>query len=141
MNEIRFDIQHSEFGNLVVPFINGKSLISILKEIELPFAKKEGTPRIAGAYNGISKDVVKLPSQHLFGEPKQLYSYDGKSSVLECECGEPGCWSFITKIVVDEKRICWSSFEQIHRPTWKYDSISEFTFDRKQYEQALSKII
>ena len=141
MNEIRFNIQHGEFGNLVVPLIDGKSLITILKETELPFAKKEGNPKIAGAYNGIPKGVVKLPSQHLLGEPEQLYSYDGKSSVLECECGEPGCWSFITKIAVDEKRISWSNFEQIHRPNWKYDLIGEFTFDKKRYEQALNKII
>jgi len=141
MNEIRFDIQHSEFGNLVVPIIDGKSLISILKEVELPFAKSEGSPSIAGAYDGVPKDIVKLPSEHLLGKPKRRYSYEGKSSVLECNCGESGCWSFITKVEVDEKKVRWSNFEQIHRPNWKYEAIGEFIFDRQQYEQALSKII
>lgn len=68
MNEIRFDVQHSEYGNFVVPVIDGKSLISILKEFEMLLAKKEDSQRIAGAYDGIPISTVRPPSKYLYGE-------------------------------------------------------------------------
>lgn len=139
MNRISFDIQASEFGDVVVPQIDGLSLISILRDVELPFAKKEGSPSIAGGYDGIPKNLALFPSRHLLGEPNDLYLYrDGKVAVLECECGCPGCWSFVIKIQLNENKVQWGEFEQIHRQQWKYDSLGIFTFDRKQYEAALN---
>jgi hypothetical protein len=46
MNQIRFDIQHSEFGNLVIPVIDSKSLISILKEFELALLIKRNIQKL-----------------------------------------------------------------------------------------------
>ena len=36
MNEITFDIRHTEFGEVVVPEIDGRSLISIIRDVEMP---------------------------------------------------------------------------------------------------------
>src|SRR5437016_4274829 len=44
--------------------INGRDLIEIVREIELPFATREGSPQIAGAYSGLPAHRVFLPSQH-----------------------------------------------------------------------------
>jgi hypothetical protein len=138
MNEIRFDIQHSEFGNLVVPVIDGKSLISILRVIELPFAKKEGSPTIAGAYSGIAISLGRPPSRHYYGE--ETDRDDGKTELLFCECLCDGCWDFVAGIEVTNKKVIWKDFEQIHRKNWKYDELGVFLFDRKQYEDALNQL-
>ncbi len=52
--------------------INGRDLIEILREIELPFATGEGHPSIAGAYAGLPKELIFLPSRHLLGEPDPI---------------------------------------------------------------------
>jgi hypothetical protein len=126
--------------------INGRDLIEILREIELPFATREGHPRIAGAYSGLSPDRVFLPSRHFFGEPEPIYSDgEGRTHVLECECGEPGCWPFAVRITLAAEEVMWSDFQQPHRRSnskaghWRYDAAPSFTFDRKLYEQALAK--
>jgi hypothetical protein len=136
---MKFNILNGECGDVAMPIINDLSLISILKEVELPFAKKEGSPRIAGTYDGLPNSIVFLPSKHFLGEPKAMYFYDGKTSILECECGCEGCWPFLVKIEVDENNVRWSGFEQPHRAEWKYDALGEFVFVRKEYELALAR--
>ena len=135
MNEIRFDIQNSEFGNLVVPLIDGKSLISILKDVELPFAKKEGSSKIAGAYDGLPISQVRPPSKYYYGGESQRL--DRKIVLLICDCLCGGCWDFVAQIDVNSEKITWKNFEQIHRKNWSYDELGIFTFDRKQFENAL----
>jgi len=138
MNEIRFDIQHSDYGNIVVPVIDGKSLISILKEFELPLAKKEGSPSISGAYDGIPISILRPPSKYLYGEEPERLSK--KIPILICTCLNGGCWDFVAEIETTEKEIIWKNFEQIHRKNWNYDELGIFSFDRKQFENALSEL-
>ena len=126
--------------------INGRDFIDILRDIELPFATREGHPRIAGAYSGIPSHRVFLPSRHFLGEPEPLYS-DGKgrTCVLECECGEPGCWPMAVRIEIREREVMWRDFQQPHRSSeskageWRYDALPSFIFDRQLYEKALSE--
>ena len=130
--------QHSE----VAIFINDRDLIDILREIEMPFAIREGHTDIAGDYAGLPPEAVFLPSRYLLGE-----SYDGsyvdKVTVLECTCGNPDCWPFLVRITVQDDRIIWSDFEQPHRARrdvfsrWSYDQLKPFVFDRAQYEAEL----
>lgn len=138
MNEIRFDVQHSEYGNLVVPVIDGKSLISILKEFELPLAKKEGSPSIAGAYDGIPISMVRSPSKYYYGEDS--HRTDKKTTILICTCLNGGCWDFVAEIKTTEKEIVWKNFEQVHRRNWNYDELGILSFDRKQFENALKEL-
>jgi hypothetical protein len=138
MNEVKFDIQNSEDGNLVVPLIDGKSLISILKDVELPFAKKEGSPKIAGSYDGLFISGVRPPSEYFYG--KETTRLDGKTQILICSCLIAGCWDFICKIDVTSKKVIWKNFEQVHRKNWNYEGLGIFEFDRKQYENALKEL-
>ena len=126
--------------------INGRDLIEILRDIELPFATREGHPRIAGAYSGLPAHRVFFPSRHFLGEPEPIYSdSEGRTFVLECECGEPGCWPLAVRIELREREVIWSDFRQPHRRShskageWRYDALSSFTFDRQLYERALSE--
>jgi hypothetical protein len=119
-------------------------LIEIVREIELPFAAREGSSGIAGAYTGIPADVAFLPSRHFLGEPDPDHSDgDERPYIFICECGEPGCWPLLVRIELRESEVVWSDFCQPHRGPnvageWRYNALPSFTFDRKSYEQALS---
>lgn len=139
MNQIVFDIQQREYGKIVIPVIDGKSLISILREIELPFARKEGCPEIAGAYDGISISCDFFSSGYYSGENK-IQQSDAKTPLLLCDCSCAGCWDFVAKIVKTNKKIIWKNFEQVHRENWNYDELGILEFDKEQFENAAKEL-
>jgi hypothetical protein len=127
-----------------VILVNGRELIDILHEYELPLAAREGSPTIAGGYMGLSPEDVLPPSRHFLGDPTHdWYRAGEKVQVLECECGEPGCWPFLVKITAGEDTVVWSDFEQPHRRQdhpngeWSYEGLGPFIFAREQYLRAL----
>ena len=147
MDVIRFKV-----GELEVPawglidaveiFVNDRNLVEILREVELPFAAREGKPRSAGKYVGLPSEDIFLPSPRLLGEPVKYYDYDssqGKIAVLGCGCGDMGCWPFRVRITLREDVVVWDGFEQPHRHTWRYDELRPFVFDRTQYLSALDR--
>jgi hypothetical protein len=124
--------------------INGRNLIEIIREVELPFAKQENHPNIAGSYQGLPARIIYLPSRHLLGEPQFLYSDDsGRTQLLQCTCGEPGCWPLLARVTIEPDRVVWDDFCQPHRGPnsrashWKYDALPAFIFARSDYEAAL----
>ncbi|MGA7730166.1 MAG: hypothetical protein WCD37_02720 [Chloroflexia bacterium] len=148
MDIIRFEIaQISDEADELLIFINGRNLVDLLKEIEAVHAEREGSPSIAGGYAGLAPIDVLLPSQHFLGKPaEEVYRYTDKVSVLECECGFPGCWPFLVKITIDSDIVTWSDFEQPHRGAeqgtgqWTYETLRPFVFERIQYMAELDAI-
>jgi hypothetical protein len=123
-------------------FVNGRNLVDIPREVELPFAAREGKPDLAGSYAGLPPEDVFLPSPRLLGEPTTYYDHDsseGKIAVLGCVCGEPDCWPFRVRITLREDVVIWSDFEQQHRTAWRYNEMGPFVFDRAQYLSALNQ--
>ena len=55
MDKVDFVVSEGE----VSIFINGSNLIDMLRDFEMPFAKAEGSPSIAGGYSGLPKDVAE----------------------------------------------------------------------------------
>jgi hypothetical protein len=147
VDTLRFEIGEREdpadgIVDAVNVFVNGRNLVDILREVELPFVAREGNLQLAGSYVGLRPEEVFLPSHRLLGEPTTCYDYDsleGKTAVLGCVCGEPGCWPFRVKITSREDVVIWSGFEQPHRRTWRYDELQPFVFDRTQYLSALNR--
>jgi hypothetical protein len=144
MDYITFTTTQDKYAGVHIT-INGRDLIEIVRNIELPFATREGSPNIAGAYSGLPAATVFFPSRHFVGEPEPLYTDgDGRVYALLCECGEPGCWPLSVRIELREHEVVWSDFRQPHRGPhiktgeWRYDALPSFTFDREAYEQALS---
>ncbi len=122
----------------VVVFVNGRDLVDILREVELPFAAREGKQDLAGRYAGLPPEEIFLPSPRLLGEPAIYHDYsDDKIAVLGCVCGVVGCWPFRVKIELRDDVVLWSGFEQPHRRAWRYDRVPPFVFDRTQYISAL----
>ena len=149
MDTIRFDIGKRDVDVPVVGtvdrvdvFINGRNLADILREVEMPFAAREGKPDLAGSYVGLPLEEVFLPSPRLLGEPATYYDHDypeGKIAVLGCVCGDVGCWPFLVRIKLQEDAVVWDGFEQPHRRAWRYDEMRPLVFDRAQYLSALDR--
>lgn len=144
MDTIRFEIGErcdpvAGSVDAVAAFVNGRNLVDILREVELPFATREGKPDLAGSYVGLPPEEIFLPSLRLLGEPATYYDYfDGKIAVLGCVCGEVGCWPFLVRITIRDDVVLWSDFEQPHR-AWRYDEMRPFVFDLAQYLSALDR--
>lgn len=137
-------------------YINDKSLIELVRQAEEPFVKAEIRERIAkgddideisfppGDYIYLSPSKVLLPSRNFLDEPEDcgfiLEPEDpaiGKTTILECSCGNPGCWFMQVSITINESTVIWSEFTQFYRD-WKLD-LEPLKFEKKQYEAELYK--
>ena len=124
--------------NAVEIYIDGRPLLDILSEYEIPFLVSQGYRLRKG----------KILHGHM--TPKSLYwdlcrvftpgtySHDYGAFLFCCEsCGEPGCDGITVKVTRDEKHIYWSDFER----SLNYLHIDlRFTFDAKQYFEALREL-
>lgn len=113
---------------VALPFINDKSLVDIIKEIEQKWDSK-----IAGAYDGIRPIFLYEELSE-----KSSFFHNSKPRILECDCGTDGCWSLLIEIKENESTIEWLNFEQIFRDNWNYNL--HFEFDKKEYENAINKL-
>lgn len=143
MDTIAFIDANDKSGTRIL--INGRELIDIVREIEQPFAEREGHPNLPGAYGYFGPMFVFSPARHFLGEPANDWTDGaGRIYVLSCNCGIPECWPLSARIEITEDKIIWSNFRQRHRGPnspqgeWRYDKLGPFTFDRQSYEQALA---
>ena len=140
MEHIEFRIVTEELGvgvfPTLVPHLNGVPLPDLVGKAELPFARREGNPDLAGSYAGLLEDGVRWPSGHYLGDPALSWFGDGDTVLLGCNCGDWGCWPFTAMVIVAEDTVNWSGYRTGHRD-WDYRELRDVTFDRRQYEQAL----
>lgn len=123
-------------------FINGRDLREVTREIELPFATKEGKPGLAGGYTGLPPEDIFLPPRRFLGEREKYYDFEHdreRIPILGCGCGIVGCWPFLVEIVETEDRVIWRNFRQPPRGSWNYDLLEPFVFDRAQYLTQLGR--
>jgi hypothetical protein len=112
-------------------FINDRNFIDMVREVELPYAEKEGHPELAGDYIGFMPVNLDVSFNS--------FVKDGKMPVLHCGgCGDDGCWSVVVKITTIGDTITWSNFFNPHRlddppEHWDYSALGPFTFDKEQY--------
>jgi|AGTN01.2.fsa_nt_gi hypothetical protein len=112
-------------------FINGRNLIEIVRdeEISLNFKPRE----LAGSYEGLDLGTFQHTNKN---------SHLGLT-VLQCECGQIGCWDMHVKVTADKDTVMWSDFSNPHRgpdsPAGHWVYALKFIFDRRQYEAELSK--
>lgn len=139
---VRLESDKTEDGatyEAVKLFIDGISLMSLVHDVELPPATREGRPRLAAAYSwpGRLESTRKTLTEGA--------SY--RVAILECTCGVPDCWPLLAYITVRDSRVTWSGFEQPYRRdaeasgvAWSYGNLGPFVFDREQYEREMHKI-
>lgn len=114
--------------------VNGRDLRERAREFERPFARE-----LAGAYGLPPAAAVLVPGTHLLGAPDVMFEGDaGRTILLACECGEPGCWPLEARIAVGDTVVTWSDFAQPHRPEWDYAAFGPFRFERSGYEAGIA---
>ena len=118
--------------------IDGESLIEAVRRYERPMAEAEGHPGLAAAY------VWPVPPARQLATLRQgAADADDKRALLECACGEPGCWPLLATVTVGSAQVIWSGFEQPHRRAdsagghWDYGGFGPFVFERAAYDAAL----
>jgi hypothetical protein len=104
------------------PFVNDISLTQLISEFE-----KAQSYEPAAGYSGI---VPKWPGQ--------LLGKLGAEYILDCECGEVGCWPLQCKIRVVGDDVVWDEFRQPHRAARDYSHFGPFVFEGAQYRDALT---
>ena len=137
-------------SDAIAIFIDGRSLIELVRKIELPFATEEGREQDAGNYMWMRLNWLPDVWQHFHGASEQVLFYPFKTNWLECgACGVSECWPLLARIEVKDKSIVWRLFEQPYRRKkyetrrikhWKYVGFGPFRFDREQYESALRSL-
>lgn len=111
----------------VVPYVDGVSLVDLVSSFES--GRGHDVP---GSYAGLARDW-EFDAGRWQPSPHTSVAVD----LLGCECGEAGCWPLVARIRSAGDRIVWDSFRQPHRPDRDYTGFGPFTFDARQYAQAL----
>ncbi len=127
------------FGTVtvVVPRVNGEAMPDLLRRIEAPFARAEGSRDLAGNYAGLVADEdVRWPSRHSLEEPALSWFGDGDTVLLGCTCGERGCWPFTARVTVGHGTVTWSGLRTGHR-AWDYSALRDLVFAQQQYQAAV----
>ncbi|TCZ79361.1 hypothetical protein E0485_05735 [Paenibacillus albiflavus] len=145
MDTIQFKVEYSEDQDAQVLgiYINGENLVELIRRYENQF-----DPSIAGGYEGLNIKFLNNIKEHFTGKLNEddLFYYEGKTLIMGCNCGEPGCWPILIKVIEEDEVIVWNEFEQPHRNEesasghWDYSKFKPLRFNRKQYEEQL-KII
>jgi hypothetical protein len=140
VERIEFRTVVREFGTGIaagiVPYLSGVPLPDLVRKVELPAARREGNPDLAGQYAGLVGDTVRWPARHYLDRPVRSAYGDGDTVLLGCPCGDWGCWPFSARITLDEDTVTWSGYRTGHRD-WDYGELRDFTFDRARYEEAV----
>ncbi|WP_433509197.1 hypothetical protein ACQP2T_35170 [Nonomuraea sp. CA-143628] len=142
------EIEFRRAGDLVEIVIDGVSLLDLVREAELPYARSEQleraeefapepAPLLAGAYSCFPGTA--WPSRHYLGEPAEVaYNQeDDETMLLGCSCGIPECWALLARIEVTDTEVRWSGFSNNARDWDLSATLGPFVFSRRQYEQAL----
>ena len=126
-------------------FIDGVDLHSMVRDYELPMARRENAERIAGDYFALDAEAVD--GAYFLGEAVREYGIPvEKVALMGCRCGVVACWPLLARIRIGERSIFWEDFEQPYRGPeseagfWDYSGFGPFEFDRAQYLDALSAL-
>jgi len=136
MYEIHFEIGERDdlvdgMGETVVIFVNDRDLSRITREVELPFAARDGKPELAGNHVGLPPETDILPSHRLLGRTEgRDDDWDGKFAVLGCGCGVVGCWPLRVKTTPREATSLWHDFKQPHHRHWRHGGLEPLIFSR-----------
>ena len=124
--------ENEEGEDRVTTLINGRDLIAMLREVELPFATADGQPSVAGSYGGLTPLEWDWIGDMIEGKPSPSELADGSIAVLACECGVTQCWPLLARIEVAGERVEMGGFFQPYRRDWRHDGLGPFVFSRAE---------
>lgn len=136
--------------------INGVPLLELVRAVELPLLAAEREIAIAaGASEGEAAPppasymyptvgLITRDAEEFFGPIASMFRLEpddphhGKTCVLGCDCGDPGCWPLVVRITRKASLIGWSEFSQFHRE-WGY-GLGPYEFNAGAYDQEFQRI-
>jgi hypothetical protein len=136
----------------VAILINGLALIDLIRPIEKAlisneleqfgssFHRDDAFP-IAASYMYPTIYLLKDSQREFFGPIESMFTIEtddptcGKTCILDCDCGNFGCWPLLVRISRIGSTVTWTEFSQFYRD-WIYN-LGPFQFDREQYEYEL----
>lgn len=143
MDDLAFDVidvvEGSHRSRTLAIRINGRRLEALARDVEFPFAKAEGNPRLAGDHSPLALTDIGSDPRHFLGMPVASWFEDGDTVLMGCPCGIWGCWPLTAQVDVADSHIRWHSFRNGHRD-WDLSELGPFDFDRLQYEAALTAL-
>lgn len=105
--------------------VDGQSLIEWMRQGETPYARREGVEALAGNY---ANPVLTLRLLQL------LAGDAGEGVILDCPCGQPGCWPLLMDVRVQARSVVWDRFRQSRRiGTWSLQGLGPLRFSRSAY--------
>ena len=114
-------------------FINGTSLVDMVKKAELPMATANNEASIAGSYAPLTlEDLYDEINVDMDGKNKKI-------TLLGCPCGIVDCWPLQAHLEENENSIIWYGFSNPHRK-WDYSKFGPFVFDKKEYKNILEEL-
>lgn len=123
--------------------IDGASFRELVREVELPFAKKAGSPSLAGRYVWLRP--YRWAVDHL--STADLADGCGKRRIfLQCDCEILGCWPLHGDISLQDGMVVWNGFENYHRGPgsaaghWRHDRLGPFVFALDQYQAQVNGV-
>ena len=160
MDKIKFELgwyrdKDFEFGFPIVDiYINDSKLLDLVTKVERKNARQMGLD-FGGEYAGVWATPYGVEGNHFLG-----ISLPGRQKthtwVLNCTCGNPGCWDILALIEADNEIVRWSEIANpwlvnglpTHWHTkspedfiaFDYSSIGSYVFNRGQYEDALNQL-
>ena len=160
MDKIKFELgwycdEDFGFGFPIIDiYINDSKLLDIVTKVERENARRLGLD-FGGNYTGVWATPYVVEGDHFLGfAPLGQPKYH--TWVLNCTCGNPGCWDILAFIEADNETVRWRDIVNpwlvnglpTHWHTEKpeyflafdYSSIGPYIFDRRQYENALNQI-
>ena len=113
--------------------LNGKDILEIIKDAELPYYQKEPdlSENEAGAY------IHMMPTE-LYEDLVEAEKSNGEEEapVLCCFCGYSGCASARVKVIKTEDSIIWKDFRTIR----DWDFGLSYEFEINQYREFLNNV-
>ncbi len=123
-------------------YVDDVSLLDLVRDSEIDHVAREIERRVAqgwareeveslqpGAYMPLLL-LEKVDAWPDIDEPD-----DPRRVLLDCDCGNLGCWPLTASVFVFDERVVWCDFEQLNRD-WILD-VGPFVFDRDQYVSVL----
>lgn len=131
-SSIRFVAEYEEGIWRVMPYVGDVPLADLVARYEA----RNGYD-VVGGYDGAFLDRLDHATRFL----GRRGPWPATLSLLECECGTPGCWPLEARVRREDGRIIWDRFYQPHRPHRDYSSFGPFAFDEGQYRRALGRAV
>ena len=133
---------YGEKLSVCIIYLNNKAFLEMVKEHEMPYAKKYNQESIAG-------DYMYALADELYKEftDKSYRLEEDKIVLLICGgCGVYGCWDLLVNIRETENTVIWENFHNPHRTKespggfWDYSDFGIFEFDKNNYYREIEKL-